>query len=95
MAVRPRRNAPRSVPPPAPPHRPPTEADRRQARAGRTAALALAGTGLFWIAATWAGNLWDWPLRWRALCDLAALAGFAFSLYLTGRAWRLRRNQRG
>ncbi|EPX86640.1 hypothetical protein ruthe_01458 [Rubellimicrobium thermophilum DSM 16684] len=63
-------------------------------RLGRQAALAVAVTGALWIAATWAGGHWNWPQRWRALFDLFALAGFGLALYLTWRAWRLRRNER-
>ena len=69
--------------------------DPRVARAARTAALVLAGTGLFWIAATWAGGAWDWSFRVRAFFDLFALAGFGFGLYLTWQAWRIGRAHRG
>jgi threonine/homoserine/homoserine lactone efflux protein len=63
-------------------------------RLGRQAGLAVAVTGVLWVAATWAGGHWGWPQRWRALLDLFALAGFGYALYLTWRAWRLRRNER-
>jgi hypothetical protein len=64
------------------------------ARLGRQAGLAVAVTGGLWVAATWAGGRWGWPAGWRLLADLLALAGFAFALYLTWQAWRLRRNER-
>lgn len=79
---------PRLAARPAPP-------DPRLLRAARRAALVLAGVGLFWIAATWAGGAWGWPTRTRALLDLLALAGFAFALYLTWQIWRLRRADKG
>ena len=64
----------------------PSPGDIARARAGRRAALVLAGTGLFWIAAVFAGNQMDWPVRIRALFDLIALAGFGLALWLTYRA---------
>lgn len=62
------------------------ERDAKQARAGRRAALLMAGTGLFWIAAMFLGRFFEWPVRTRALFDLMALAGFGLSLWLTYQA---------
>jgi hypothetical protein len=59
-----------------------------RARQGRLAGLVIAFTGALWIGATWAGNHWDWPQRFRALADLAALGGFVFALIVTWRIWR-------
>ena len=64
-------------------------------RQGRLASLVAAVTGLFWIAAIWAGNQYDWPQRTRALFDLIALAGFAFVLITAFRIWRSRRKDEG
>ena len=64
-------------------------------RQGRLASLVAVGTGLFWIAAFWAGNQWDWPQRTRALFDLIALAGFAFVLITAFRIWRARQKDEG
>ncbi len=69
--------------------------DPRLARAARRAALVMAGVGVFWIAATWAGDVLGWTTRLRGLFDLVALAGFAFALYLTWQVWRLRRAEKG
>lgn len=66
-----------------------TERDKAQAKAGRQAALIFAGTGLFWIAAVWIGGRLGLSIRVRALFDLIALAGFAFGLWMTYRAWRI------
>ena len=65
--------------------------DASGGRAGRRAALVLAATGLFWIATTWAGAAWGWPVRVRVLLDLIALAGFGLALFMTYQVWRARR----
>ncbi|SLN42680.1 hypothetical protein ROJ8625_02092 [Roseivivax jejudonensis] len=65
--------------------------DEEQARKGRAIALLIAGVGLFWIAATTLGAWLDWSQRWRALCDLAALAGFGLAIYMIYDLWRARR----
>ena len=67
----------------------------RSGAAGRRLALAIAGTGLFWIAATWAGAHFGWSNRTRALFDLIALAGFGWALAGVFRLWRARRNDEG
>ena len=60
--------------------------------AGQRAALVMAGVGIFWICATFAGEKLGLSNRTRALFDLAALAGFGFALYLTFKLWRDRRH---
>ncbi|HHL20932.1 MAG TPA: hypothetical protein ENJ52_05320 [Aliiroseovarius sp.] len=62
---------------------------------GRAVALIIAGTGLFWIGATWAGGAFGWPNRTRALLDLIALAGFVFALVNVWRLWRARQTDEG
>ena len=69
-----------------------TDATRRQ---GRLVSLVAAGTGVYWIAAVWAGNHFDWPQRTRALLDLIALAGFAFVVITAFRIWRSRQKSEG
>lgn len=69
--------------------------DTRQAKAGQRVALILAGTGVFWILTTLAGQQFDWSIRTRAFFDLAALAGFGFALWHTFQLWRARQNDRG
>ena len=64
-------------------------------RQGRLASLVAAGTGVFWIAAIWAGNQYDWPQRTRALFDLIALGGFAFVVITAFRIWRSRQKDEG
>jgi threonine/homoserine/homoserine lactone efflux protein len=67
----------------------------RQVRAARTAGLVLAGVGLLWVIATWAGGALGWSARARVFFDLFALAGFGFGLYLTWQAWRIARADKG
>ncbi|MBO6896267.1 DUF5337 domain-containing protein [Shimia sp.] len=65
------------------------------AKQGRTAALVIAGTGLFWIAAILIGDWLALPQRTRALLDLIALAGFVFAFVLIFRIWRARQADKG
>jgi hypothetical protein len=62
------------------------------ARQGRLAALVIAGAGLLWIAAQWAGGFYGWPARFVFLFDFAALAAFVFALSIAWRLWRRRQN---
>jgi len=73
----------------------PRPADPRATRAARTAGLVLAGVGLLWVIATWAGDALGWSARARVFFDLFALAGFGFGLYLTWQAWRIARADKG
>lgn len=78
----------RAVPAPRP-------SDSRVTGAARTAGLTLAGVGLLWAVATWAGGALGWSARARVFFDLFALAGFGFGLYLTWQAWRIARADKG
>ncbi|MCG3266500.1 hypothetical protein DS901_08575 [Loktanella sp. D2R18] len=69
--------------------------DIKRAKSGQRAALILAGTGVLWIVATWAGSHFGWTQRTRGLFDLAALAGFGFALWQTFQLWRTRQNDKG
>ncbi len=64
--------------------------DLDTAKAGQRAALVMAGTGVFWIVATFAGEKLGLDMRIRALFDLMALAGFGFALYMVFKLWRSR-----
>ena len=66
--------------------------NQKTTSAGQRVALVVAGTGLFWICAIFAGEKLGLSNRTRALFDLAALAGFGFALYLTFKLWRDRRH---
>ncbi|WP_439156192.1 DUF5337 domain-containing protein [Yoonia sp.] len=66
-----------------------------QSKAGQRVALIMAGTGVMWMVAIWAGSQYGWSNRARAFFDLAALAGFGFALWQTFQLWRARQNDKG
>ncbi len=65
-------------------------ADDKSSILGRRAAIVMAVTGVLWIAITWLGGALEWSHRFRALFDLAALAGFGFALWLVYQAFKAR-----
>ncbi|NCO87051.1 MAG: DUF5337 domain-containing protein [Rhodobacterales bacterium] len=69
-----------------------TEQDTAMARAGRRAALVMAGTALFWIAVHLAEDRLGLSNRMMALLELFALAGFGLALWMTYQVWRMRQN---
>ncbi len=72
-----------------------SDADRRQAQAGRRAALVIAGTAILWVAATFIGSKLGLGQRTLALFDLMALGGFLWAVWMIYNIWRARRdNQR-
>ncbi len=66
--------------------------DTAMARAGRRAALVMAGTALFWIVVHLAEGRLGLTNRTMALLELFALAGFGLSLWMTYQVWRMRQN---
>ena len=60
------------------------------AKAGRKAALVIAGTGVYWILAILIGNWLELSQRTRGLLDLIALAGFVFAIVMIFNIWRAR-----
>jgi threonine/homoserine/homoserine lactone efflux protein len=72
-----------------------TEPEQRTKQGGQRAALFLAGVGVFWVVATWAGGALDLSMRVRALFDLIALAGFGWALWMTYQVWRDRQDDKG
>lgn len=62
--------------------------------AGQRAALVMAGTGVFWIIANYAGEKLGLPMRKRAFFDIIALVGFGYALYLTFKLWRDRQHDK-
>ena len=51
-------------------------AQDNEGKKGRQAALVIAGTAIFWVAASFVGGQLGLDNRTRALFDLIALAGF-------------------
>ncbi len=64
-------------------------------RKGRQAALMIAGTAVFWVAASFVGDRMGLDNRTRALFDLMALAGFVWALWMIFQIWRARRDNQG
>lgn len=71
------------------------ERDTELARKGRMAAMVIAGTALFWIAATLLGGQFGLTQRTRALFDLMALGGFVWAVWMIYQIWRLRQGDKG
>lgn len=69
--------------------------EQQLARRGRSAALVIAGTAVFWIIATFLGGKLGLDNRTRALFDLIALAGFVWALWMIFTIWRDRRENQG
>ncbi|GAB4263519.1 MAG: hypothetical protein Kow0013_09970 [Pararhodobacter sp.] len=59
-----------------------------QARRGRVIALVIAIVGLTWLGLLALGDTLGWSQRTLAFFDLAALAGFAYALWLLFGLWR-------
>uniref|UniRef100_UPI004047A4C7 DUF5337 family protein n=1 Tax=Yoonia sp. TaxID=2212373 RepID=UPI004047A4C7 len=68
--------------------------NHNRSSAGPRAALVMAGTGLFWIIANYAGGKFGLPMRARAILDIIALVGFGYALYLTFNLWRDRQHDK-
>ena len=72
-----------------------SDADRKQAQAGRRAALVIAGTAILWVAATFIGRKNGLSQRELIPFDLMALGGFLWAVWMIYNIWRARRdNQR-
>ena len=65
--------------------------EQATARQARRVAVVLAGTILLWMGAQVVGGEMGWPVKYTLLVDLAALAGFIWSLAVTYQIWRKRR----
>lgn len=64
--------------------------DQQIAKQGRTAALIIAGTMLFWLIMQWAGPAIGLPGHYAFLIDLAVMAAMIYALFLTVQIWRAR-----
>lgn len=65
--------------------------DKETAKQARRAAVVMAGTMILWMGAQVVGGEMGWPVKYTLLVDLAALAGFIWSLAVTYQIWRKRR----
>lgn len=65
------------------------------ARQGRTVALVIAGSMLFWIVAQWLGPQLGVAGRYAILIDLLVLAALFWSMVVTYQIWRKRQNMKG
>lgn len=66
--------------------------DMALARQARMVALVLVGTVVLWMGAQFLGGKMGWDVRYVFLFDLAAMAAFFWTLVVTYRLWRKRRN---
>ena len=62
-----------------------------RARQARQVALVLAGTMVVWMAAQWLGGQFGWETRFVFLFDMMAMAAFVWTMAVTWRLWRSRR----
>ena len=65
----------------------PVDQDARQMR---LVAIVIAATMVIWLLVQALGREYQWAAEWAFLADLAALAGFVWSLIVTWRIWRRR-----
>ena len=68
----------------------PTKAAETMRRQRRIGAVIL-GTFLLWGLVQFAGAWFDWPVRWVALVDLAALAVLGWAVVMAVGLWRGRK----
>lgn len=69
----------------------PTPKDDGTAKLARKAGLVMAVTMILWMGLQVVGSEMGWPVKYTLLFDLAALAGFIWSLTVTYQIWRKRR----
>ena len=69
-----------------------TQLDHIQAKKGRNASLAIAGSMLVWLGMQWAAVELNISSRYMLLLDLAVMAAMAWSLVVTFQIWRMRRD---
>ena len=69
----------------------PTPKDDGTAKQARRVAVVMAGTMILWMGLQVVGGEMGWPVELTLLFDLAALAGFVWSLAVTYQIWRKRR----
>ena len=71
------------------------DTEKALAQQGRTVALVIAGSMLFWIVAQWIAPKLGMPGRYALLIDFAVLAALFWSMVVTYKIWRTRQNTKG
>ncbi|MFX0545658.1 DUF5337 domain-containing protein [Roseovarius sp. S1116L3] len=66
-----------------------------QARAGRRAAMVIAGTAILWVAATMIGPMLGLTQQQLVLFDIMALGGFLWAVWMIYNIWRARQDNQG
>ncbi len=69
----------------------PKPMDDGTSRLARKAGIVMAVTMSLWMGLQVIGGEMGWPVKYTLLFDLAALAGFIWSLAVTYQIWRKRR----
>lgn len=57
----------------------------------RRIATVILGTLAVWAVVQFLAARFDWPIRWAALVDLAALAGLGWAVVMAVGLWRARK----
>ncbi|MEP5154536.1 DUF5337 domain-containing protein [Planktotalea sp.] len=71
------------------------ETEAALAKQGRTVALVIAGSMVFWIVAQALGPMLGMPGRFALLIDFAVLAALVWSMVVIYQIWRKRQNMKG
>jgi hypothetical protein len=66
----------------------PNDTDIQNAKDSRLVAIVLVSTMALWLGGQGLGGHFGWPTRFVFLFDLAALAGFFWTMVVTYRIWR-------
>ena len=64
------------------------QTSRTARRQARIAAIVICATVVLWLGASWIGGRIGLPIRWAFLFDLAAMAAFAWALFVLFQVWR-------
>ena len=70
----------------------PAQHDHIQAKKGRNASLVIAVSMLVWLGMQWAAVELNISSRYMLLLDLAVMAAMVWSLLVTFKIWRTRRD---
>ncbi|WP_224814045.1 DUF5337 domain-containing protein [Hasllibacter sp. MH4015] len=71
--------------------KPISDRDRRLVRQIRIAALVMAVTMIVWMGLQYLGGVYEWPVRFAFLFDLAAFVALVWALVVTYWVWKERK----